>query len=161
MLKTYDRFTRFYENKHSGRKLNWLFHLCKGDLKTHYLTSSKSGYTFQVSIYQMSILLQYNSSTNYSWEDLQSSTGLNVDVLQGQLGNLIKAKVLLISSGKLGGSASKYELNMDFKNKKIRLNLNLPVKSEQKAETEETHKTVEEDRKLLIQVYFLFYLDSY
>ena len=38
----------FYQNKHSGRKLNWLFHLSKGELKTNYLKASKTGYTFQV-----------------------------------------------------------------------------------------------------------------
>ena len=45
LLKTYERFQSFYTSKHSGRKLNWLFHLSKGEIKTFYL---KGCYTFQV-----------------------------------------------------------------------------------------------------------------
>lgn len=101
----------------------------------------------------MSILLLYNTSTSYTWEELLSSTGLNPEALSGQLGNLVKAKVLLLKETEsVGASGSVYELNSNFKSKKIRINLNMAVKSEAKAESDETHKNVEEDRKLLIQV---------
>uniref|UniRef100_A0A1D1Z844 Cullin-1 n=1 Tax=Anthurium amnicola TaxID=1678845 RepID=A0A1D1Z844_9ARAE len=149
--RTFQKFKMFYQNKHSGRKLNWLFHLSKGELKTNYLKASKTGYTFQVSTYQMGILLQYNKDTTYTFEELSQSTDLNADVLSGQLGILVKAKVLLLSNGTVGEPGSRYDLHMDFKSKKVRIQLNVPVKSEQKVEVEETHKTVEEDRKLLMQ----------
>ena len=40
---------------------------------------------------------------------------------------------------------------LDFKSKKIRVNLNLPIKAEVKAESADVLKAVDEDRKYVIQ----------
>ena len=51
---------------------------------------------------------------------------------------------------------------LDFKSKKIRVNLNLPIKAEVKAESADVLKAVDEDRKYVIQativryVFFIF-----
>ncbi|KAI1976780.1 ubiquitin ligase (cullin) of SCF [Ophidiomyces ophidiicola] len=152
ILKTTERFKSFYCDKHSGRKLTWLWQLCKGELKANYIKNTKVPYTFQVSTYQMGILLLYNEHDTLDYEEIEKATTLSSDILDPNLGILVKAKVLLPTpeDGKPRVGTS-YSLNYGFKTKKIKVNLNIQVKAEQKTEAEDTHKTVEEDRKLLLQ----------
>lgn len=157
ILKTTERFKSFYCDKHSGRKLTWLWQLCKGEIKANYIKNTKVPYTFQVSTYQMGILLLYNEHETLTYEEIEKATALAPEILDPNLGILVKAKVLLPSpedaKPRVGTS---YSLNYNFKAKKIKVNLNIQVKSEQKTESDDTHKTVEEDRKLLLQVSFIY-----
>lgn len=157
IVKTADRFKTFYFDKHSGRKLTWLWQLCKGEIKANYIKNTKVPYTFQVSTFQMGILLLFNESDSLDYNEIQKATSLSNDILEPNLGILLKAKVLIGSpdSSKPGPDTT-FSLNYNFKAKKIKVNLNIQVKSEQKHEADDTHKTIEEDRKLLLQVSNLF-----
>ncbi|KAK3319257.1 Cullin [Apodospora peruviana] len=145
-------FSRFYRNKHEGRKLTWLWQLCKGEVKATYIKNAKMPYTFQVSIYQMAVLLLFNEKDKITYEEIASTTQLNNEALDPSLNILLKAKVLNVSpEGAKPGPNATFGLNYDFKNKKFRVNLNVGMKSETKQEEAETNKTIEEDRKLLLQ----------
>jgi len=150
------RFAGFYNLKHSGRKLNWLYNLSKGELATNYL---KNRYTFQASTFQMAVLLQYNDAEELTMGQLQENTQIKKEVFQQVLDVLLRAK-LLVPSGSEGSAAqdvskinneTKLALFKQYKNKKLRVNINVPLKAEVKAEQEATEKHIEEDRKLLIQ----------
>ena len=153
IVKTYTRFQNFYFDKHNGRKLTWLWQLCKGEVKANYIKGVKVPHTFMVSTYQMAILLLFNDADTVTYEDAQKATALSADWLDPSLGVFVKAKVLIPTpeNGKPEPGTS-YALNYNFKSKKVKVNLNIAVKSEQKQEVEDTHKTIEEDRKLLMQV---------
>lgn len=154
ITKTMESFSTFYDHKHSGRKLTWLWQLCKGEIKANYVKSgSKMPYTFQVSTYQMAVLLLYNDTEKLDYEEIREMTSLTDETLDPVMGILCKARVL-ISAPEDGKAVpgTKYLLNTNFKNKKVKVNLNIQVKSEQKHEAEDTHKTIEEDRKLVLQV---------
>ena len=49
---------------------------------------------------------------------------------------------------------------LGFKSKKIRVNLNLPIKAEVKAESADVLKAVDEDRKYVIQATIVRYVTS-
>lgn len=153
IVTTYNNFQNFYFQKHSGRKLTWLWQLCKGEMRANYIKNTKVPFTFMVSTFQMAILLLFNDSHTITYDDAQKATALSAEYLDPSLNVFVKAKVLLPSpdNGKAEPGTT-YALNYNFKNKKIKVNLNITVKSEAKQEVEDTHKTIEEDRKLLMQV---------
>ncbi|KAI0755416.1 Cullin-domain-containing protein [Irpex lacteus] len=142
ILPVYERFTKYYQQKHSGRKLTWLWNYSKNELRTNYLNQK---YIFMTSAYQMAVLTQYNQNDTLSLEELMTATSISKEILTQVLASLVKAKVLL------NDEKEQYDLNPNFKSKKIRINLNTPLKAEQKTEATDVLKTVDEDRKYALQ----------
>lgn len=48
-----------------------------------------------------------------------------------------------------------YALNLEWSYKKTRVKIDQPIKSEAKADSDKTHKDVEDDRKLVVQAYLV------
>lgn len=143
------RFTNFYTGLHSGRKLNWLYNMCKGELTTNCFAIR---YTLQASTFQMAILLQFNDQLSWTVQQLGENTGIKLETLLQVLQIFIKQKLLKSNDNETDvQSTSTVELVLAYKNKKLRININYPLKYELKQEQEATHKHIEEDRKILIQ----------
>lgn len=152
IVKAYERFEKFYFHKHTGRKLTWLWQLSKGEMKPTYIKNTKVPYVFLVSTFQMGILLPFNKTDTLTYEEIQTATSLSKEFLDPNMQILTKSKVLIATPEDKHEPGTKYELNYNFKAKKIKVNLNIQIKAEVKQEADDTHKTIEEDRKLLLQV---------
>lgn len=147
--KCVHKFTSFYSGRHSGRKLNWLYQMSKGELVSNCF---KNRYTLQASTFQMAILLQYNLSDSWTIAQLSESTQIKPDFLIQVVQILLKSKLLCCPDDESSISeASIVSIYTGYKNKKLKVNINIPMKTEMKLEQETTHKHIEEDRKLLIQ----------
>ena len=76
----------------SGRKLTWLWHLSKNELRMNY-TNPK--YILMTSAYQMAILMLFNEDISLTLKDIETATKIAPAQLNPVLGLLVKAKVLL------------------------------------------------------------------
>jgi hypothetical protein len=74
------------------------------------------------SIYQMAVLVQYNSADAFTYKELATATSLDETTLRGVLGTLTKAKVLNLVEE---DGDENFELNYNFKSKKVSLSLPL------------------------------------
>lgn len=92
ILPTYDRFQKYYQMKHSGRKLTWLWNYSKNELRTNYLNQK---YILMTSSFQMAVLLQYNSNDTLSLSELVAATSIPKELLSQVLALLVKAKILI------------------------------------------------------------------
>ena len=133
--------------------MNWLWNFSKGELRGNFSKTSKTPYSLTVSIFQMALLLPYNDQLEYTIEQLRDITNLDNTILTNSMSVLLKARILIQSppDAPCGADGTTYKLNTDFKSKKLRINLNVPMKSEQKKEIDDTHKAVEDDRKMFLQ----------
>lgn len=92
ILPTYERFSKYYQQKHSGRKLTWLWNYSKNELRTNYLNQK---YILMTSSWQMAVLLQYNSNDTMSLDELYNATNISKEILKQVLALLVKAKILI------------------------------------------------------------------
>ena len=153
LQKFSDAFTAFYLANSQGRKLTWMHNLSYGDLTTNYIKGSdgkRMKYVFQASGLQMVILLAFNQQETLTITDLAQATGMKSDNLTPQIELLVKMKILKQKTGEESHQPA-YTLNTKYSYKKIKVNINQPIKSEVAAETSDLVKGAEEDRTYTIQ----------
>jgi cullin 1 len=150
-------FEEFYAQKYEGRKLTWLWNLSRAELRTNYVKwNSWIPYTFQLSAFQMSILLLFNEKEKVSYTEVEDKTALDKTILGPCLGSLVKAKVLTAQPADVKADhGSEYSLNFGFKSRSCRVPLYIMIKSERNKEAERTYRAQGDERRLVIQVSIL------
>ncbi|XP_054163060.1 cullin-1-like [Oppia nitens] len=145
-------YTAFYINKHQGRKLTWVYAKSKGEIQ--YRTPDNRVYTFTASVFQISIMLLYNRYSQMSVQELQTNTDIKMEYLIQILNIFLKIKLLLCDDLQAGGAVLPthlIKLNEKYRNKKLRININVPIKVETKEDDERTHRQIDERRKYVIE----------
>ncbi|KAK0234980.1 hypothetical protein EDD85DRAFT_62826 [Armillaria nabsnona] len=106
----YDLFQKYYQTKHSGRKLTWLWNYSRSELWTNYLDQR---YILMMSSYQMVILLLYNDHSLLSLSELITATSIPKEIIMQVVSVLVKARILV------NEESEQYSLNSNFKSKKV------------------------------------------
>ncbi|CAF1215564.1 unnamed protein product [Adineta ricciae] len=146
-----DYFTNFYNCVYSGRKLIWLHQQSKGELQRYFQNRM---YTFQVSVYQLIILLLFNNFSEYSVKRIQEETQIQLDTLLQILNVLFGSNILTLKKSvdqqKLHLD-SIVQLREDYTSDKLRVNLNIPEKSVEQNDAKAFQTEIDHDRTMMIQ----------
>ncbi|XP_054166315.1 cullin-2-like isoform X2 [Oppia nitens] len=173
--KSVSSFEKFYASKFNGRKLTWLHHLCQCEIKFGF---TKRAYSVVMGTYHMAVLLLFESTDQLTYHELQENTKLTDEQLQRHLQSLIDHKILLVDGNtssksnestdeELSNTATSstfptqsqqspetvYTLNLNYSNKRMKFKITAVQQKEvqQQQEVEQTHASVDEDRKLYLQ----------
>ncbi|RIB08915.1 Cullin [Gigaspora rosea] len=141
-------FSTFYNGHHIGRRLTWLWHLSKADVKLNYLDKR---YEFSVSLHQLGVLLLFNNVDTYSFRDIREHTGLNDLELKRVMKPMVDLSVFLVSTPGTLQDDTEVKLNMEFTNKRNKIKISSSLQTETHQENDATRKSVDEDRKLYLQ----------
>ncbi|KAG9289195.1 hypothetical protein G9A89_022504 [Geosiphon pyriformis] len=141
-------FSGFYNDHHSGRKLTWLWHLSRADLKVNYLDKR---YEFLVSLYQLGVLLLFNGSEILTFKDICEHTQLNQQELKRVIKPLIELTVFQSSTPGSLKDSTEFKLNMSFSSKRTKIKVSSALQADSPQDNDLTRRAVDEDRKLYLQ----------
>ncbi|KAI8054636.1 Cullin [Syncephalis plumigaleata] len=147
--RSFSNFTSFYQEKFTGRKLTWFWHLSKADVKMHHL---KRRYELSASLYQLAVLLCFNQRSKCSLSDIRQQTGLIASDLTKTAKSLVDCGILL-SDTVLDKEPSNalLSINEQFESKRTKIKINTPLQMESAQEQTTTVKAIEDDRRLFLQ----------
>ncbi|XP_051172711.1 cullin-2 [Leptopilina boulardi] len=141
-------FESFYHAQFSGRKLTWLHHLCQGELKFNYL---KKSYLVTVQTYQMALLLLFEQCDSINCREAAASLRLSHDQLVKHAASLVDCKILKKSTEGELEEDTILTLNFDYYNKRTKFRITGALQRDAPHDTEATHRSVDDDRKLYLQ----------
>ncbi|PVU85640.1 hypothetical protein BB560_006956 [Smittium megazygosporum] len=160
------KYESFYTQRNQGRKLHWLYQHSKVEVSIT-LPSPKSNprytYTFIVSTFQYTILSMFNkASAGLKYEEILETTKLSKNIVDSALEIFLKARLILITSSNTKPQNTRasrpvfepgmtFALNVNFKSNRLKINLNVPLRSEKKNESVQAHKAVSVNHQMSIQ----------
>ncbi|KAJ3109444.1 hypothetical protein HDU97_006689 [Phlyctochytrium planicorne] len=140
-------FSRFYGSVHNGRKIAWLYHLSKVDMKVNF---TDRRYELNVSLHQLCLLQLFNKNDRFAVKELVELTKIPESDIRRLLKPLLDIK-MLESSTSVVEESSIITLNMKFTSKRTKIKVSANIQMESNQEAASTRKAVEDDRRLFVE----------
>ncbi|KAK0231999.1 Cullin-4B [Armillaria nabsnona] len=147
MQEQLNMFTKFYDQKHQGRKLVWDHALGTVILKTRFDAGSKD---LSLSLYQTIVMLLFADIDEVTFTDIMAQTRMDDAELRLTLQSLAcgKKKVLLkIPPGKDVKDGDKFRFNVAFTDPRQKIHINSIQAKVSEQESQYTQSAIESDRK--------------
>ncbi|KAI8379804.1 Cullin [Radiomyces spectabilis] len=139
-------FEKFYGSHHSGRRLLWQWNLARGELRLNYLDRH---YELQLGLYQIILLLHFNTTMTATVDELISHSGLSKSDILRSLKPLVDISIL--QSGGPLNAHSELTINTSFTSKRTKIKVTAAAHTDTHQETQATRKAVDEDRRMYLQ----------
>lgn len=139
-----------YTKKHNGRELKWLWNHGKSEVKANLARKGKPPFIFTVTNVQLMILLAFNKSGTYTYEQLHEIVGVSKNVFDAHLTPFVKFKLLEQqppTPASFSNPTTTFTIVNEYKSKKLKVNFVSTIKSEQKQEEDDTNREIDESRK--------------
>ncbi|RKP26253.1 Cullin family-domain-containing protein [Syncephalis pseudoplumigaleata] len=147
--RSLSNYTAFYQEKFTGRKLTWFWHLSKADVRMHH---AKRRYELSMTLYQLAVLLCFNRQSQCSLSEIRQQTGLVAGDLTRTAKSLVDCGILRSDTAlDTEPSNALLSINEQFESKRTRIKINAPSPVESAQEQTTTAKAIDDDRRLFLQ----------
>jgi cullin 3 len=152
MLACISAFKFFYDSKHNGLKLQWMYNMGQVELKA---LSFSRPHILAVSAYQCLVLMLFNKTSQISFKEICDATKVPPEECKRHVQSLTVSRHKLLSKSSVTGGESKeieddtrFAVNLDFTNEKMKVVVGL-IKKEEKAEQIQVAETPVERKHVI------------
>uniref|UniRef100_A0A1I7T5D7 CULLIN_2 domain-containing protein n=1 Tax=Caenorhabditis tropicalis TaxID=1561998 RepID=A0A1I7T5D7_9PELO len=152
LSRTIEAFNRYYDEKFSGRRLQWIYSQCRGEMTTTAFKGKK--YVFLVTTPQMCTLLLFNEQNSFTFEQVMQATAMEVKMAQAIIQSLLTNQIVKCDKEVVNDEVpwdANITLNPTYTNKKVKVDLSkFTLKQEAVKDNEAVQRHADEDKKMMI-----------
>jgi len=144
-------FKKFYLDVNQGRRLTWQTNMGTGDVKAYYASKN---HEFNVSTYQIVILLLFNEKKEMTLKEIQEATAIPEADLKRNLLALSMGRFKVLTQDEKTQNVSmttKFAYNAAFKNNLVRVKIPPLGRVQDQGQRQVMRQKVDEDRKHQIE----------